>query len=64
MCIRDRNKPNIKCYGCGGLGHIGANCPNKGKGKGKDGGGTGGFQGKGAGGFQMGGSSEVGASTS
>eukprot|EP00973_Karenia_brevis_P077448 10759972-Karenia_brevis.AAC.1 len=28
---------NIVCYKCGGKGHIGANCPNKGKGKGKSG---------------------------
>eukprot|EP00973_Karenia_brevis_P075663 10513691-Karenia_brevis.AAC.1 len=29
--------PNIICHGCGERGHITANCPKKGKGKGKSG---------------------------
>eukprot|EP00973_Karenia_brevis_P091366 12407118-Karenia_brevis.AAC.1 len=33
--ITNPSNPNIKCYACGGIGYVGANCPNKGKGKGK-----------------------------
>ena len=38
-----------QCYQCGGWGHLGRNCPNKGAGKGQ-GGGEGGYMGGGAGG--------------
>eukprot|EP00973_Karenia_brevis_P069590 9676040-Karenia_brevis.AAC.1 len=34
--ITNPNNPNIVCYECGGISHIGVNCP-KGKGKGKSG---------------------------
>eukprot|EP00973_Karenia_brevis_P083256 11544059-Karenia_brevis.AAC.1 len=33
--ITNPTKPNIICHGCGEKGHIIANCPKKGKGKGK-----------------------------
>eukprot|EP00973_Karenia_brevis_P081655 11319993-Karenia_brevis.AAC.1 len=26
--------PNVQCWTCGQMGHLGRNCPNKGKGKG------------------------------
>eukprot|EP00973_Karenia_brevis_P067424 9377170-Karenia_brevis.AAC.1 len=36
--ITNPTNPNIICHGCGKRGHIIANCPDKGKGKGKMGG--------------------------
>eukprot|EP00973_Karenia_brevis_P051183 7109032-Karenia_brevis.AAC.1 len=49
--ITNPNNPNIVCHGCGGKSHIIANCPNQGKGKGKDGS-KGSPPGKGKAGFQ------------
>ena len=43
-----------QCYNCGGWGHIGRNCPNRGAGKGA-GGGKGGYKGGGTGGKGYGG---------
>ena len=43
-----------QCYSCGGWGHIGRNCPNRGAGKGA-GGGKGGYKGGGTGGKGYGG---------
>eukprot|EP00973_Karenia_brevis_P051936 7214215-Karenia_brevis.AAC.1 len=40
--------PNIQCWGCGQMGHIGRNCPSKGGGKyGSQGGSKGGPKGGG-----------------
>ena len=41
-----KNKENIQCWVCFGRGHMGKDCPRKGKGKGRGGKGTGGTKGK------------------
>eukprot|EP00973_Karenia_brevis_P064045 8900393-Karenia_brevis.AAC.1 len=41
--------PNVQCWTCGQMGHLGRNCPSKGKGKG---GGKNGSKGGGKGGNQ------------